>query len=47
VRITVGTQNEMLAFRKAFTEVMAASTAGLVTPLLPRKLAEHPFTHLS
>ena len=47
VRITVGTQNEMLAFRKAFTEVMAASTAGLVPPLLPRKLAEHPFTHLS
>jgi histidinol-phosphate aminotransferase len=47
VRITVGTADEMLAFRKAFLEVMGSSTAGLVPPLLPRKLAAHPFTHLS
>ena len=47
VRITVGTHDEMLAFRKAFSEVMAGSTAGLVPPPLPRKLAERPFTHLS
>jgi len=47
VRITVGTTDEMLAFRKAFTEVMASPTAGLVAPPLPRKLAERPFTHLS
>jgi histidinol-phosphate aminotransferase len=47
VRITVGTQEEMLAFRKAFLEVMNSSTAGLVAPPLPHKLAEHPFTHLS
>jgi histidinol-phosphate aminotransferase len=47
VRITVGTADEMLAFRKAFREVMSGSTAGLVPPPLPRKLAEHPFTYLS
>jgi histidinol-phosphate aminotransferase len=47
VRITVGTADEMRAFRKAFLEVMGSSTAGLVPPLLPRKLAAHPFTHLS
>jgi histidinol-phosphate aminotransferase len=47
VRITVGTRDEMMAFRKAFTEVMAGSTAGLTPPRLPRKLAERPFTHLS
>jgi histidinol-phosphate aminotransferase len=47
VRITVGTHDEMLAFRKAFTEVMAGSTAGLAPLPLPRKLAERPFTHLS
>jgi histidinol-phosphate aminotransferase len=47
VRITVGTADEMLAFRKAFLEVMGSSTAGLLPPLLPRKLAAHPFTHLS
>ena len=34
VRITVGTRDEMLAFQKAFTEVMASSTAGLVPPKL-------------
>jgi len=47
VRITVGTADEMLAFRKAFLEVMGSSTAGLLPPPLPRKLAAHPFTHLS
>jgi histidinol-phosphate aminotransferase len=47
VRITVGTHDEMMAFRKVFTEVMSSSTAGLVPAPLPRKLAERPFTHLS
>jgi len=47
VRVTVGTKDEMMAFRKAFTEVMSNSTAGMVPPRLPRRLAEHPHTHLS
>lgn len=48
VRITVGTKDEMLAFRKAFTEVMAApAAAGLELPRLPGRLAETPFTHMS
>ncbi|MDR3772975.1 MAG: pyridoxal phosphate-dependent aminotransferase [Terracidiphilus sp.] len=47
VRITVGTHDEMLAFRKAFKEVMATNTSGLVPPQLPGRLAEHPFSHLS
>jgi histidinol-phosphate aminotransferase len=47
VRITVGTPNEMMAFQKAFNEVMAGTTAGLVPPKLPRRLQEHPFSHLS
>jgi histidinol-phosphate aminotransferase len=47
VRITVGTHDEMLAFRKAFEEVMAGNTAGLEAPKLPARLADHPFTHLS
>jgi histidinol-phosphate aminotransferase len=47
VRITVGTHDEMLAFRKAFGEVMASNTAGMVPPPLPRRIADHPFTHLS
>jgi histidinol-phosphate aminotransferase len=47
VRITVGTHDEMMAFRKAFKEVMATNTAGLVAPRLPGRLAEHPFSHLS
>jgi histidinol-phosphate aminotransferase len=47
VRITVGTPTEMLAFRKAFKEVMASNTAGLVAPTLPGRLAEHPFSHMS
>jgi histidinol-phosphate aminotransferase len=47
LRITVGTSDEMLAFRKAFTEVMSSTTAGLTPAPLPRRLADHPFTHLS
>jgi len=47
VRITVGTADEMMTFRKAFTEVMASNTAGLVAPTLPGRLAEFPFTHKS
>jgi histidinol-phosphate aminotransferase len=47
VRITVGTKDEMMAFRKSFTEVMGTSTAGLTPAPLPRRLAEHPFTHLA
>jgi histidinol-phosphate aminotransferase len=47
VRITVGTHDEMLAFRKAFKEVMASNTAGLVSAPFPGRLAEHPFSHLS
>lgn len=47
VRITVGTRDEMLAFRKAFTEVMSGSTAGMTPAPLPRRLAKHPHTHLS
>jgi len=47
VRITVGTHDEMLVFRKTFEEVIAGSTAGLEAPMLPARLADHPFTHLS
>ena len=47
VRITVGLADEMMTFRKAFSEVMASNTAGLVAPVRPGRLAEHPFTHLS
>ena len=50
VRVTVGTPQEMMAFRKAFTEVMAqpaSATAGLEPPRLPGRLAETPFTHMS
>jgi len=47
VRITVGTPDEMMAFRKDFTAVMSASTAGLVLPKMPRRLENAPFTHLS
>jgi histidinol-phosphate aminotransferase len=47
IRITVGTPDEMMAFRKAFTEVMSSSTAGLEPTPLPRRLADRPFTHLS
>jgi histidinol-phosphate aminotransferase len=47
LRITVGTTDEMAAFRKDFTEVMSSSTAGLTPAPLPRRLADHPFTHMS
>lgn len=47
LRITVGTQEDMMAFRKSFTEVMGSSTAGLEPAPLPGRLAERPFTHLS
>jgi len=47
LRITVGTREEMQAFQKAFSEVMSSSTAGLVAPKLPGRLAETPFTHMS
>jgi histidinol-phosphate aminotransferase len=49
VRITVGTHDEMLAFRKVFTEVMSspATSVGLEMPHLPGRLAETPFTHMS
>lgn len=47
VRITVGTKQEMEAFKKAFKEVMSSSTAGLEPALLPGRLRETPFTHLS
>jgi histidinol-phosphate aminotransferase len=47
LRITVGTTDEMMAFRKSFSEVMSTTTAGLTPAPLPRLLAEHPFTHLS
>lgn len=47
LRITVGSANEMTAFRKAFVEVMNTSTAGLNPAPLPCRLAERPFTHFS
>ena len=47
LRITVGTPDEMTAFRKSFTEVMSSSTAGLTPAPLPKRLAQRPFTHLS
>jgi histidinol-phosphate aminotransferase len=47
VRITVGTHDEMLTFRKTFEEVMAGSTAGLEPRKLPARLAEHAFPHMS
>jgi histidinol-phosphate aminotransferase len=47
VRITVGTRDEMLVFRKALREVMSQSTAGLVPPPRRGRLAEHPYPHLS
>ena len=47
LRITVGTPDEMMAFRKEFTAVMGSSTAGLVPPKMPRRLENAPFTHLS
>ena len=47
LRITVGTPEEMMAFRKDFTEVMSANTAGLVPPKMPQRLKGREFTHLS
>jgi len=47
LRITVGTPEEMSAFRKDFTEVMGSNTAGLVAPKLPKRLQDRPHTHLS
>ncbi|MGZ6316651.1 MAG: pyridoxal phosphate-dependent aminotransferase [Anaerolineales bacterium] len=47
LRITVGTPDEMMAFRKAFTEVMSSNTAGLQPPRLPSRLHRTPFTHMS
>ncbi len=47
LRITVGTPDEMMAFRRDFTEVMNSNTAGLVPPEMPRRLRQTPFTHLS
>jgi histidinol-phosphate aminotransferase len=47
LRITVGTPDEMAAFRKDFVEVMNSNTAGLVAAPLPRRLSKTPFTHLS
>ena len=43
VRITVGTKQEMLAFQKAFGEVMSGSTAGLSMPERKRSIMERPF----
>jgi histidinol-phosphate aminotransferase len=47
LRITVGTADEMASFRKAFTEVMTSSTAGLEPAKLPGRFAERPFPHMS
>jgi histidinol-phosphate aminotransferase len=47
LRITVGTPDEMMAFRKSFTEVMSSSTAGLEPAPLPKRFADRPFTRLS
>jgi histidinol-phosphate aminotransferase len=47
LRITVGTPDEMMAFRKDFLAVMNSNTAGLVPPKMPKRLEGRPFTHLS
>lgn len=47
VRVTVGTREEMAAFRTAFAEVMASPTAALTPPPLPAGLEGRAFTHLS
>ena len=47
LRITVGTPQEMMAFRKDFLAVMNSNTAGLVPPKMPKRLEERPFTHMS
>ena len=43
VRITVGTHDEMMAFQKAFSEVMSISTAGLTMPERRANIMERPF----
>ncbi len=43
VRITVGTKQEMMAFQKAFGEVMSSSTAGLTMPERRANIMERPF----
>lgn len=47
VRITVGTPEEMMAFRKAFTEVMSQSTAHLGELPLQAWHKEFPYSRLS
>ena len=47
VRITVGTHDEMLAFQKAFREVMSSNTAGLKPAPLAGRYGDKPFTHMS
>lgn len=48
LRITVGTPDEMMAFRKDFTAVMSGSTAGVIAPpSLSKRLEGREFTHLS
>jgi histidinol-phosphate aminotransferase len=47
LRITVGTPDEMMAFRKDFSAVMSGSTAGIVVPTTPKRLEGREFTHLS
>jgi histidinol-phosphate aminotransferase len=47
VRITVGTGDEMLAFRKAFSEVMPGPTPGMTSAHIARNSAEQLFAHLS
>ena len=47
VRITVGTREEMLVFCKAFTEVMAGSTAEFGPPPSLSNRDERPFPYLS
>jgi histidinol-phosphate aminotransferase len=45
VRVTVGTRDEMLAFRKAFREVMALPTTNMTSANTARNSAEQPFSH--
>ena len=47
LRITVGLPSEMQVFRKDFTQVMSAPTAGLALPPAPRRQASRPFPRLS
>ena len=47
LRITVGTPDEMMAFRKDFTEVMGSNTAGLPTAEVARSPGFDTFTHMS